>query len=196
MVRIILASQSAGRFELLKKAGIIFEAMPSSYEEDHFLSKDPYELVKILALGKARDISKKVSDDAIIIGADSMVLIDGKMIGKPKNRIDAYEQVKLLSGRTHLLLTGLAVIKGSEEYVDIGETKVTFRKLDNQEINDYLNSFDYTRCAGAYAIDLISSLIVEKINGEYSNVVGLPMTKLALILKKTGFNIYKNIQEK
>lgn len=192
MKRIILASQSKPRKELMKQLGIPFEVVVSDYEEDHSLSNNPYELVKLLALGKAKDVAKKVKN-AIIIGADSMVLFNDRLIGKPKNKEEAYDMIKELCGNTHILITGLAVIdteKNIEETVHC-ESKITFRKLTEEEINSYLNSFDCTKFAGAYAIEHKAMLFTEKIEGSYTNVVGLPMEKLAVILKKLGVNVFE-----
>lgn len=191
-MRIILASQSIARKELMEKLGMPFEMIPSGYEENHNLTNNPYELVKALALGKARDVAKKVKN-AIVIGADSMVLFNNKLFGKPKSREEAYKMIETLCGNTHNLITGLAVINTEKniEETDYCESKVTFRKLTKEEINSYLNGFDYTLYAGAYAIEHKAMLFTEKIEGSYTNIVGLPMEKLAVILKKFGVNIYK-----
>ena len=191
MKKIILASQSIGRKSLMERSGIPFEVMVSEYEEDHNFTDNPLELVKELALGKARDVAKKAN--GIIIGADTMVLFEGQKIGKPKSREEAYNHIKMLSGKTHSLITGYAVIdtETGREVIGSDETKVAFRELSDEEINDYLNKIEYHRFAGSYATDSYSMLFIEGIQGSHSNVVGLPMNKLAVTLKEMGVNVFK-----
>ncbi len=191
-MRIILASKSKCRYDLMRKSGLDFEVMPSNYEEDHSIRSNPLSLVKELALGKARDVAGRVSD-SIVIGADSMVLLDGELMGKPKSRSEAFNQISKLLGRTHELITGLAVINTNtgEEVVTSCSTRVTFRRISDEEINDYLDSIDYLSLAGSYMIDGPTMLFVEGISGSYSNVVGLPMNKLAVILKGMGVKLFK-----
>jgi len=192
MKRIILASQSKGRKSLMERSGLPFEIIVSEYEEDHDLSTNPQELVKQLALGKAKDVAKKVKD-AIVIGADTMILHNNQMMGKPKTRKEAYEQIKTLCGNTHTLISGLAVIdtNGKQE-TDVAKTEVTFRELNDEEINAYLDKIEYKRLAGSYEISGKTMLFIEEIKGSYSNVVGLPINKLARILKTMGINVFKH----
>ncbi len=193
MMKLILASQSKGRNELMKRSGLPFTSMPSNYEEDHTISKNPEELVKKLALSKAREVANRVNN-SIVIGADTMVLINGKLIGKPSNREEAFNQLKKILGKTHELITGLAVINTNtkKEVITSCSTKITFRELSDEEINDYLNTVNYKQLAGSYMIDGPAMLFLEQIEGSYSNVIGLPMNKLALILKEMGFKLFKN----
>ena len=192
MKKIILASQSKGRKRLMERVGLPFEIMVSEYEEDHDLSTNPKELVKQLALSKARDVAQKVNN-AVVIGADTMALLNGEMMGKPKSRQEAFKQIKTLCGNTHTLISGLAVIDtDGKERTDVAETEVTFRELTDEEINEYLDKVEYKRLAGSYEIDGTTMLFIEEIKGSYSNVVGLPINKLARILKEMRINVFKH----
>ncbi len=169
---IILASQSPRRKEILTELGISFTVVPSHYEEDNARHIPPETLVKLQAEGKARDVYKKTG--GIVLGADTVVVLDGEVLGKPKNQEDAAHMLEALSGRTHHVLTGVAVIKEGTMYSAVCTTAVHFRPISKEEIQDYIATGEPMDKAGAYAIQGIGQKFVEHIEGSYSNVVGLP----------------------
>lgn len=187
--KIVLASKSERRKALLHQIGLEFEVRESEYEEDMTAMSDPYELVKFLALGKAQDVAKHY-EDAIIIGGDTFVFYEGKFIGKPKDEADAKRILSDFSGNTHNIVTGLAVIDTKNGIIvsDYDEAKVTFRKLDSEEIEDYVATSDPMDKAGAYGLMHRGAVLIEKIDGDFYSVVGLPLSKLHLALKKLGIN--------
>lgn len=180
---IILASASPRRRELLSVITEDFEVIPSSIEEivpnDISLSQTAEYLAKI----KAVDIAAK-HKDVVVIGADTCVIAEDEILGKPKDRADAFRMIKLLSGKTHSVITGCAVVyKGITNSFSV-ETKVEFYNLSDTEIEEYVNSSEPYDKAGAYAIQGKASLFVKKIVGSYFNVVGLPIAELNIKLKE------------
>jgi septum formation protein len=197
--RFILASQSIDRKALLERVKIPFRIIPSNIREIHYKEKisDPYELVQKLAKEKALAVEQKILNeynDAIIIAADTIAVLDQDIIGKAHNEREAFSILQKLMGRSHLLITGIAVLKlGSNKLImDYDETKVTFLTLDNEELWDYVKTREWKGRAGAYSIRERASLFIEAIKGSYSNVLGLPVQKLYLILKKEfNVNLFK-----
>lgn len=188
MKRIILASASPRRKEILERFKVKFETIVSDVEEI-FDSEDPSEVVKSLAVKKCKDVSQRCEDGDIVIAADTIVYCD-KILGKPKNRKDAFDMISSLSSKTHLVMTGIAIIEvGSDRVVsDYEVTKVKFRDLNNEKIERYLNTEEYIDKAGAYGIQGYGEVLVESINGSFSNVVGLPISKLDELLER-NFNL-------
>lgn len=174
---------------LLRQIKLDFEIRESEYEEDMSAMSDPYELAKFLALGKAQDVAKYYAD-AIIIGADTFVFSGGKFIGKPKDTTDAKRILTDFSGKTHEIVTGLAIIdtKNNTVITDYDEARVTFRKLSAEEIDDYVATGEPLDKAGAYGLMHRGAVLIEKIEGDFYSVVGLPLNKLHLALKKLGVN--------
>lgn len=187
--KIILASGSPSRKEILKRAGVEFEVETSDYEEDLEQELAPHELVKKLSQGKARAVAEE-HDDAIIIGADSVVVIDGEVIGKPTDETDARAMLHSMSGRDHIFLTGYTIIdtENGKEITKTAETKARFKKLSEEEISAYAASGEPMGKAGAYALQGRGVLLVEKIEGEHSTIMGLPVSALAETLKEFGVN--------
>ncbi|VVB78320.1 Septum formation protein Maf [uncultured archaeon] len=185
MKKIILASTSPRRHELAKSMGLDFEIIPSNYKEDMTLKLDPKKLVKELAYGKAKDVAKRLNE-GIIIGADTIVVYNDKILGKPKSEKDAYDMLKMLSGKTHYVYTGTAIIdlETKQEIIDLEITKVHFNELSEKEIQGYIKTGEAMDKAGAYGIQDLSSIFVKKIEGCYFNVMGFPI-----------YNIYKNLQK-
>ncbi|MFZ2188173.1 MAG: Maf family protein [Candidatus Moraniibacteriota bacterium] len=192
--RIVLASKSERRKMLLGQIKLDFEIRESEYEEDMYAMSDPYELAKFLALGKAQDVAKHY-EDAIIIGADTFVFSGGKFIGKPKDVMDARRILTEFSGKTHEIVTGLAIIdtKSKTIITDYDEAKVTFRKLSPEEIEDYIATGEPMDKAGAYGLMHRGAVLIEKVEGDFYSVVGLPLNKLHLGLKKIGVDTLKII---
>ncbi|MEK7540947.1 MAG: Maf family protein [Patescibacteria group bacterium] len=190
MKKIILASQSPRRKELLLQIGLDFEIDPSNYEEDMTLKMNPAKLAEHLSLGKARDVAKRYKD-AIVISADTIVAVGNEVFGKPKTPERAKYMLEKLSGRAHSIITGFTIIdtKSSKQISNSVETKVYFKNLSEQEIDSYIATGEPLDKGGGYAIQGKAALFVEKIEGDYFNIVGLPILSLSEELKKFGINI-------
>ena len=183
---IYLASRSPRRRKLLKQLGIKFKSFSVNLDEKINGGEKPVNLVKRLTIEKLELARKKIKS-GLIITADTIVVLNNKIIGKPKNKKEAVQYLKLLSGKQHIVFTGFAVmnIPANKIIVDYEKTEVKFRKLEDDEINDYVLSGSPLDKAGAYGIqDDFGAVFVEKINGCYYNVVGLPLTKLYQALRK------------
>lgn len=186
--RIILASNSPRRRELLEMIGLKFDIIADNTPEPINRNKRPDEVVCELAEFKGRNVSKKLDnkDGAIIIAADTVVAVDNEILGKPEDGQDAMNMLLKLSGKMHHVYTGVYVFDTeTERCVNFCEkTEVFFKKLDIDEIKDYINTEEPLDKAGAYGIQNLGSLFVEKINGDYFNVVGLPLSGLGRVLKE------------
>lgn len=192
MVKIILASGSPRRKDLLEKLGIDFAVEVSNYQEDTNLNVSPLELSKILSSGKAEDVAKKhQSQDAIIIGADTFISFENKILGKPHTQEKAKEMIRDLSGQSHSVITGFTIIdvKSGRKILKAVESKVYFRELNEKEIDNYIKTGDCLDKAGAYAIQEAGAILIEKIEGDYTNIVGLPIPALVKELKNFGINL-------
>ncbi|MBE3591620.1 MAG: septum formation protein Maf [Thermoanaerobacter sp.] len=184
-MKIVLASKSPRRRELLSNLGLDFEVIESNVEE-FSKEKHPSRYVMDLSFNKAMLVAKKLKEEAIVIGADTIVAIEDKILGKPKDRDEAYIMLKSLQGRVHTVYTGITIVRTCDfKYVsDFEETKVWIKELQDEEIFNYIDTGECYDKAGAYAIQGFGALIVEKIVGDYFNVVGLPISKLFDILKR------------
>lgn len=189
-MKIILASASPRRKALLKVLGLDFEIIVSGEDEVLKNGISVCETVMSLSKQKAEAVADKVKENAIIIGADTVVSCDGKILGKPLDDDDAYKMLSSLSGKTHEVYTGFTVIRTSDgkAVTDYDVTKVTFRKLSSDEIKYYIKNNNVADKAGAYSIQGTASSFVEKLDGDYNNVVGLPIYKLSKYLY-TDFGI-------
>lgn len=185
-IPIILASASPRRTELLKQAGFTFTVIPSSIEEQR-TETSPDKLAEDLAFQKAEDVYQSVKQDYagkdfMVIGADTIVYYDGEVLGKPADEQEAFDMLKMLSDRTHQVYTGLAIIlrKADEKqiYLMHERTDVTFYPISDHELKDYIATGDPLDKAGAYGIQGPFAVHVKKINGDYNNVVGLPIARL------------------
>ncbi len=187
---IILASASPRRKEMLEKIGLKFQVDPSDFPEKLRQDLPPEGLVKFNSIGKANFVASKYPD-AIIIAADTIGVIHNHFIGKPHTAEEAVKMLQILSGKTHSVITGLTVLDtGSGKMLTrTVETKVHIRKLSLIEIQNYVQSGEPLDKAGAYAIQGLGALIVEKISGDYYNVVGLPLNTLANCLKELEVNL-------
>lgn len=185
MINFILASASPRRKEIFKQIGIDVKVVESSINESIRMDERPEQIVMSLAFQKALDVSNKV-DNSIIIAADTIVVKENEIIGKPKNKLDARKTLQALSGQRHNVITGFALIENNSsiKIVDYEMTEVYFKELDINDIEAYLETNEYLDKAGSYAIQGKGSLLVEKINGCYFNVVGLPISKINDSLKK------------
>ncbi len=184
MKKLILASASPRRINILNDMGIKFKAVKSFYNEpERKKGQLPSEYVEANAEGKAKSVSKKFNKE-LIVGSDTVVVYKDRVLGKPRNMNEAFEYIYLLNNKTHSVYTGLCIINcETGKLISSHEkTLVTFRNLTESEITDYLNMIDPLDKAGAYAIQGEGSLVVEKIRGCYYNVVGLPVSKLESML--------------
>ncbi|NNF99306.1 MAG: septum formation inhibitor Maf [Desulfobacteraceae bacterium] len=183
--RIILASKSPRRKYLLEQAGIEFTIEPSNFDESSVPVCAPDDYVKTLAMKKANDISGRYTD-SWIIGADTVVLIDGIVLGKPTSPDDARRMLMTLSGQTHQVLTGYAILCRSmnRQFADVVRTDVRFKTLSKTEIEWYIRTGEPFDKAGAYAIQGLGTSLVRRISGSYTNVVGLPVCEVIEILIK------------
>jgi len=190
MKRIILASTSPRRKELMEKIGLKFEVVRSDYEEDMTIKLKPKELAKYLSLGKANSVAKKYKN-ALIISADTFVTFKDNVLGKPHTPEQTKKTLKMLSGKSHLVITGFTIIDtASQKRISKAVvTKVYFKKISNEEINTYAKSSEPLDKAGAYAIQGLGSVLIEKIEGDFFNVVGLPISALVTELKKFGIKV-------
>jgi septum formation protein len=188
MKKIILASASPRRKALLEQLGLDFEVIPSDCEEEINSGLDPHDLAKKLSLEKAKSVADK---NTLVIGADTFIAYKGKIIGKPRDGEEAMKILKLLQGNTHSVITGLTVIDSDtgKTVSDSIETKVHFKKLADDEIEGYILTNEPLDKAGAYGIQALGAVVVDKIDGDYFNVVGLPLSLLHDVLKKFGVNL-------
>ena len=187
MPNIILASQSPRRRELLARMGIPhFDVIPAREEEQTDPTLPAGRLVKALAQQKAREVAARVPPDAIVIAADTVVAIDGEILGKPHSPAEAAEMLQKLSGRQHTVCTGVAVRQNDVELVEGESAQVRFRPLSPQEIAAYIATGEPMDKAGAYGIQGLGALLVSGIRGDYCSVVGLPVFRLARMLARFG----------
>lgn len=188
MKQIILASNSPRRKALLSKTGLKFKVKASNFNEDKIKFKTPIEMVKKLSREKACIIAKK-NPNAIVIAADTTVVIKGLIIGKPKSKKDAFKILSLLSGKWHEVITGFTIISNSKNITKCKTTKVKFKKLSKEEIDAYIKTGEPMDMAGGYAIQGRGGLFVDKIDGDYFNIVGLPINSVFTVLSKFGVKI-------
>ena len=185
--KIILASASPRRVELLSSAGIEFEVIPGDVSEEILTGETPEDYVERLARAKAEDVARKTGG-RFFIGADTIVLCDGEIMGKPEDSADAERMLNKLSGIPHEVITGFAVYDKERDGViaDTVRTRVYFKQLRNEEIRAYIATGCPFDKAGAYAIQGGAAHMVEKIEGSYTNVVGLPLCEVVEILRRMG----------
>lgn len=194
MKRIVLASASPRRKELLEKLGLTFEVDPSGDAEEAASGLEPHELAKAISLAKAKAVAAR-HKDAIIIAADTFGVLRGKVIGKPRNAAEAHEMLGRLSGKVHSVITGFTILDSDSgrTATQSVETRVRIKKLTPEEIDAYVKTREPLDKAGAYAIQGIGAVIVDRIEGDYYNVVGLPLGALAESLKE--FGVYVLVSE-
>ena len=191
MEKIILASNSPRRREILGEF-IDFDIITKEINEIKDDSFSPWTTVMGLAFEKGIEVAKD-NEDLIVLSADTLVELDGKLLGKPKNREEAKIMIESLSGRSHNVYTGYAIFKLSEKikYVNYEKSSVKFYELSDLEIENYLDTLEYKDKAGAYGIQGKGSLLVEKIRGDYFNIVGLPIGKINRdLIRLFNFNLW------
>lgn len=182
---LVLASQSPRRRELLKLITEDFIICPDDSPENASLGLKPCEYVSVLSKEKCLNVSKKFSDDSIVIGADTVVVSKGEILGKPSNEDEAKNMLKMLSDDFHTVYTGVCIVRKSDnKCISFFEkTDVYFYKLSDDEISRYVQTKEPMDKAGAYGIQEKGALFVKKVEGDYNNVVGLPLARLARVLR-------------
>lgn len=187
--KLVLASESPRRRELLKLLCSDFEAVASHVPEASKPKEPPREMVQRLAEAKARAV-QALRPHSTVVGADTVVVCGQSVLGKPKSRAAARNMLIRLSGKTHRVLTGLCVLQNGQCRLGVSETKVQFSPLSELEIERYLESGEPFDKAGAYAIQGFAARYVERIDGCYFNVVGLPLSLLYKMLRSVGYPVY------
>ena len=189
-MKLILASASPRRAEILHSAGLSFTVISSAVDETLIPGESPVEMVRRLALAKAELVAARAVGPAIVIGADTTVVLDGAILGKPRTTEDARQMLEKLSGRTHSVITGVALIRLPDiERREFHETThVQFTALQEEEIIRYLASGEAFDKAGAYAIQGRAGRYIPRIQGCYYNVVGLPLSRLCTVLTELGWS--------
>ena len=190
MRKIILASASPRRKEILRKTGLNFSICTSEYKEDINLSLKPRTLAKFLSRKKAETVAHKYKN-AIIIAADTFIVFKNRLLGKPHTDKEAEKMLNMLNGKAHSVITGFTIMDTASKKIlsRSVETKVYFKKLGRKEINAYVRSKEPLDKAGAYAIQGLGSVFIERIDGDFLNVVGLPLRALTENLKKFGITV-------
>lgn len=187
---IVLASSSPRRAELLKQAGLEFEIMVSEVDETPAPGLAPDELVRELALRKANAVATML-DKGLVIGADTVVVKAGRILGKPSGPQEAAEMLRLLQGGGHEVYTGVALVDvfSQETVVEHEMTRVFFNPLTEGEISRYVATGEPMDKAGAYGVQGLAALFINRLEGCYTNVVGLPLARLAIMLKQIGYEV-------
>ncbi|CEQ23108.1 Maf-like protein [[Clostridium] sordellii] len=188
-MNIILASGSPRRREILANTNAKFDVLTSDVDERIFKFEEPTQLVLRLAFKKCMDIAIN-NPESLVIGADTIVVLDNEILGKPKNEDEAFDMLSKLSNREHQVITGMSIvnIENNKKIVDYTISNVKFKNLTDQDIRDYISTGECLDKAGSYGIQGYGALLVKEIQGDYFNIVGLPISKLSDILK-ANFNI-------
>ena len=183
--RVILASQSPRRRELLALVGIRHEVRPADIDERYLAGESPREHAERLAREKAARIREP---GAIVIGSDTIVVVDGDVLGKPRDETDAARMLRRLSGRSHVVITAVAVALDGRLESDVEEVDVTFHELTEADITSYIATREPMDKAGAYGIQGFGATIVSRVDGDYFAVMGLPLQRLVRLLERVGVN--------
>lgn len=189
MKKIYLASGSPRRKELLQSIGLDFEIVSNDFEEIFNIEDNPVDIVKNLSLGKAKNASNKL-EKGIVIGADTLVFFNEKILGKPKDKKEAINMLRSLSNQIVEVYTGVALVDSESNnfLLDYGVSKLKIKNLTENEILNYVATEEPLDKAGSFGPQNKGALIIEKIEGDYSNILGLPLLKLSEMLKKFGVN--------
>ena len=186
-MNIVLASASPRRRELLTMLGVKdFKIIPAEGDEIIEEGMTPAEAVCALSRAKAEEVSKKCSSSDVIIAADTIVVLDGDILGKPADKNDAFRMLTLLSGRAHTVFTGVTVMQGKTVFSEFERTLVRFRDITEREIDAYIKTGEPMDKAGSYGAQGIGALFIEGIEGDFFNVMGLPLCRLSNMLEQLG----------
>jgi len=185
---LLLASASPRRRDLLSQIGLKFEVFPAEVEEVPAEGRDPAEETVRIALEKAAWVAVRVPPGVWVLGADTIVVIDGMILGKPRDEEDAAQMLRMIAGRRHRVVTGWGIMRSPDEIARKGfvESVVEIKKLDEQVIKTYVKTGEPMDKAGAYAIQGIGAFMVKAIEGSYTNVVGLPLCEVVEALEEIG----------
>ncbi len=187
---IYLASRSPRRCELLQQLGMSFEQVPADIDESIQAGEKPEDYVLRMALEKARVAASKLdSRNVPVLGADTAVVVDGQILGKPDSKEDAFAMLRKLSNNTHEVLSAIALVGGDDELFDLNCTKVSFRRISDAEMTAYWALGESSDKAGAYAIQGYAALFIEQISGSYSGVMGLPLFETGRLLESFGYRL-------
>ena len=186
---IILASQSPRRKELMGQIGLKFKVVSPNVDEHVEGNPSPAQLVEELSLRKAQAVARQAGEDELIIAADTVVALGGVGLGKPKKERDAFSMLSALSGNRHYVYTGVTIIQGGRTETQHEVTTVTFRELEPDEISHYIATGEPMDKAGAYGIQGLGALLVSNIDGDYFNVMGLPVYRLGRMLAGFGVDL-------
>ncbi len=187
--KLILASASPRRAQVLRDAGFAFQIISSALDETPLDGEAPQDLVRRLAENKAHLVAQRTVGPALIIAADTLIAVDSRILGKPGDATEARQMLRQISGRTHSVLTGLALLRLPDEALrlELETTQVSFAPLSEDEISDYISSGEPFDKAGAYAVQGRGGRFVTRIEGSYFNVVGLPLACLYRLLREIGW---------
>ena len=189
-MRIILASQSPRRRELMDLAKFDYEILASNFDEKVDKNLSLEEQSKEIAYGKAKEVFDNTQGNRIVIGSDSLVILDGEQLGKPKNREEATQMLKKIQGKCHSVYTSIAVLVENneeyKEYKELHEAKVFVKEMSDEEIERYIDSDEPFDKAGGYGVQTSFAVFIERIEGEYSVVLGLPLSRIYEILKENN----------
>lgn len=187
---LVLASKSPRRLELLRLVGLEPEVAPAGICEDALPGETPEALVLRLAAEKARAVAARTGDGSLVIGADTLVVLDGRMLGQPRDGAEAASMLEALSGRTHTVFTGVCLVRrGFAEASGLSETAVTFHPLTREEIVWYIATGEPMDKAGAYAAQGLGAAFLGRIRGSFHNVVGFPLDLFYRLLPEVGLDL-------
>lgn len=188
---IYLASQSPRRHELLDQIGVPHETLDAPVDETLHADESPEDYVQRLALSKAR-AGHALQNQHPVLGADTVVVVDDRILGKPHNRAEGIAMLSALSGREHRVLTGVALIDGQVEHYRLSDSRVSFRTLLDSEMAAYWDSGEPLDKAGGYAVQGLGALFINHLSGSYSGIMGLPLFETAELLNQAGLNLLGN----
>ncbi|MEH6624844.1 MAG: Maf family protein [Motiliproteus sp.] len=191
MKKLVLASHSPRRKELLQQIGVSFSSCGADIDETHCAGESPAQYVQRLALQKAQAVQHQFGDDAVIIGSDTAVVCDEHILGKPKNQQHCVEMLMQLSGRQHQVMTSIALLDGERSLAKVVTSQVFFRTLSKIECQSYWQTGEPKDKAGGYGIQGLGAVFVKHIEGSYSAVVGLPLMETAELLGQMGVAIWQ-----
>ncbi|HEY1366046.1 MAG TPA: Maf family protein [Gaiellaceae bacterium] len=186
---ILLASTSPQRRAILEQLGIPFDVVPPRYEEDDTKTADPVAMVRDHARGKARSVADEAGDRPVL-GVDTAVVLAGRVFGKPADAGDAERMLETLGGQRHAVISGLCLVTPGWEFLDADTTFVTFRRLTPRDLAVYVASGEWRNRAGGYAIQGLGAALVQRLDGDYLNVVGLPAALLVRVLAERFAGVY------
>ena len=190
MPKLILASNSPRRKQIMTEAGFEFEVIPSNYEEKRETDSFSYEIIEDLATQKALDVVRRVDNDKVVIGADTVVVLDNKILGKPKDKQGAFDMLKSLSGRTHFVVTSICGINTKTNRAALLSTTsyVRFKELSDEQIHYYIDNFNPLDKAGSYGIQELPPDFLDKYEGSFENIVGLDSEAVKSVIQQLEYH--------